>query len=166
MPSLNEILQLLFGGEITAEAVANIVVVIYAIVMSFISKRATTRAITADRNASAAETEVASLKTEVTELKQAVGFLGDIISTAFLSSESVNINIRKELSATADKIASVAHVPLSDRTKSIIEAVKTFEPAQTIVKKKEAAAALIKETSDIITKAKEDAKDLISKIQI
>ena len=67
MPSLNEILEILFGGQVTAEAVANIVVLIYAIVLSFLNKRATTRAITADRSVTAAEEEVQSLKTEVEE---------------------------------------------------------------------------------------------------
>ena len=78
MPSLNELLEALFGGQITVEAIANIVVLIYAFVVSFLNKRATTRAITADRSITAAEKEVQSLKTEVEDLKTAVGGLSGI----------------------------------------------------------------------------------------
>ena len=166
MPSINEILEILFGGKVTAEAVANIIVLIYAIVLSFLNKRATTRAITADRSVTAAEKEVQSLKTEVENLKTAIGGLSDLIVTAFLSSGSLDTTVKKELGTIANRIEQEAHVTLSATSDKILQAVLNVVPSETIVKKKEEAAALIKETADKIQQAKDDAKDMISKLTI
>ena len=166
MPSLNEILEAIFGGQITAEAVANIIVLIYAVVMSILNKRAVTRAISADRTVTAAETKVESLEHEVSDLKLAIGGLSDLIATAFLSSGSLDATVKKELGNIITRIEQQAHVQLSATTERIVQAVLNVPINETIVKKKEEAAELVKKTTDKIEQAKEDAKNLINKIII
>ena len=59
-----------------------------------------------------------------------------------------------------------ANVTLSATLEKVVQAVLNVVPSETIVKKKEEAAALIKETADKIQQAKDDAKDMISKLTI
>lgn len=166
MPSIEQIIQLLFDGNITLDKIAALIVAVYAFVMSIANLKINSKAITAERNLSGSEQEVIALREQTEHLKQAVGMLGDIVVTAFLASPATNITTKKAIATSAEELAKLANIDFSKATAEILNTVTTYIPGSTLVEKKEEILTAVTKAEQLVDAASEQATNLVNKLKI
>lgn len=124
MDSLKDFVNVVFGGKITVDQIVTILVAIYAVIKSFTEWRAKKRLINSDRTLTAVESELEDAKEEVKALKEACSSLGDIVVTAYLSSNTISSETKKELVTISNKLKENANISLSKPIVELIEAVE------------------------------------------
>ena len=75
MPELEQIIQTLFGGEITVDKITTILVAIFAVIKSFTEWFAKKKLIKADKELSSADKKLAAQQQELNECKQCLQFV-------------------------------------------------------------------------------------------
>ena len=124
MDSLKDFVNVVFGGKITVDQIVTMLVAVYAVIKSFTEWRAKKRLINSDRTLTAVESELEDAKEEVKALKEACSSLGDIVVTAYLSSNTISSETKKELVTISNKLKANANISLSKPIVELIEAVE------------------------------------------
>lgn len=124
MDSLKDFVNVVFGGKITVDQIVTMLVAVYAVIKSFTEWRAKKRLINSDRTLTAVESELEDTKEEVQALKEACSSLGDIVVTAYLSSNTISSETKKELVTISNKLKENANISLSKPIVELIEAVE------------------------------------------
>lgn len=166
MDSVQDLINALFGGEITIEGVANLIAIVWAIAISIIAKMQNTKLVKADKESTATDAKLDALTTDVANLTTAIGILGDILSTTMLSSSSTTVAIKKVVAASAQKLSTAAGIPLADATTQIIDALIAYIPGSGLAEKKEEIVEAAKKAEEIIDEAAEAANTVVDKLRI
>lgn len=166
MDSVQELISLLFGGEITIDGVANIIAIVWALSISIIAKKQNTKLVQADKESTATDNKLDSLTTDVAKLTNAVGILGDIIATTMLSSSSTTVSVKKIVAQSAEKLSIAAGIPLADATQQIIETLINYIPGSGLAEKKEEIVEAAKKAEELIDEAAEAANTVVDKLRI
>lgn len=157
--SFEEVLNVLFGGQFDASKVAAIIVFIYAIVKSITEWIAKKKLLKLSAKEDKKEQELALLK-------EGVAKLGDIVITAYLSSNTVPVETKRELSKLGNELNTVAKIPIAETTKKLIDVVSEAAPCDDLVKHKEEIEEAAKTVEKVIDTANDLAQDAIDKITV
>ena len=157
--SFEEVLNVLFGGQFDASKLAAIIVFIYAIVKSITEWIAKKKLLKLAAKEDKKDQELALLK-------EGVAKLGDIVITAYLSSNTVPVEVKRELGKLGDQLNKVAKIPLAETTTKLIEVVTEVTPNNDLIKHKEEIEEAAKTVEKVIDTANDLAQDAIDKITI
>lgn len=166
MESVQSIVQVMFGGQITVQGVLTLLTAIYAIVMSIVEWRSKVKLIKADKQLTSADKKLDAQREELDKVKQGMQYLGDIICTAYLSNPNVDENTKKKIAVAATNLEKVAEIQLSDMTTDLINVVTEYIPGTNIEEKKEDIVAEVKAAEEIIDTASDSANDLVNKLEV
>lgn len=166
MESVQSIVQVMFGGQITVQGVLTLLTAIYAIVMSIVEWRSKVKLIKADKQLTSADKKLDAQREELDKVKQGMQYLGDIICTAYLSNPNVDENTKKKIAVAAINLEKVAEIQLSDMTTDLINVVTEYIPGTNIEEKKEDIVAEVKAAEEIIDTASDSANDLVNKLEV
>lgn len=125
MDSLNDFVNVVFGGRITVDQIITILVGIYAVIKSITEWRAKKKLINSERLLSSTEEKVQSLKEETEKLRDACTGLAEIVTTAYLSSNTIDVETKKRLAVVSDNLNKLSNIKLSEPVVSLIEAVES-----------------------------------------
>lgn len=166
MESVQSIIEVLFGGQITIQGVINLLMPIYMIIVSIAEWRAKMRVIKADKQLTSADKKLDAQKEELDKVKQGMQYLGDIICTAYLSNPNVDENTKKKIAVAATNLEKVSEIKLSDITTDLINVVTEYIPGTNIEEKKEDIVAEVKAAEELIDTAAETADDIVNKLEV
>lgn len=166
MPALEEIIQTLFGGEISVDKITTIMVAIFAVIKSFTEWSAKKKLIFADKELSSADKKLEAQRQELNECKQCISLLCNIITTAYLSSNTVDDTTKKKIAAYSLKAEEISNIDLTSMTMGLINVVNTHIPGTSLNEKKEAIHAEVKSSEEVLDKAIEGATSAIDAIDL
>lgn len=166
MESLQEIITLMFGGEISVDKITTILVAVFAVVKSCTEWFSKKKLIKADKEISATDKKLADQTTQIEELKKCVGYLSDIVITAYLSSNTIDTETKKRIGNYATQVEKISNIPLSNITEDVITTITKYVPNNTLQEKEEQILNTTKKAEEIIDKVKEHADSLIDKLNI
>ena len=164
--SFEEIINWVFGGQVDASKIMAIVVAIYAVVKSITEWIAKKKLIKAGLEQTALLKELKLAREENQTLKTAVAKLGDVVLTAYLSSNTVPVEVKRELGKLGDELNKAAQIPLSDTTTKLIEVVTQIVPNNDLVEHKKEIQEATKLAEDVIDNANELTQQAIDKISV
>lgn len=166
MESVQSIIEVLFGGQITIQGVFNLLMPIYAIIVSIAEWRSKVKLIKADKQLTSADKKLDAQREELNKVKQGMRYLGDIICTAYLTNPNVDESTKQKIAVAATKLQDVAELQLSNTTEKLIEIVTEYVPGTNIETKKEDIVAEVKAAEELIDTASETADDIVNKLEV
>lgn len=166
MISFEDFMNAIFGGQVSADKIISIIVAIYAVVKSITEWIAKKKLIKASAEQTALLQELKLAREENKKLKTGVAKLGDIVLTAYLSSNTVPVEVKRELGMIGNELNRAAEIPLSDTTNKLIEVVTVVVPKNSLNEHKEEIQEATKLAEDVIDGANEIAQEAIDKIKI
>lgn len=166
MTSFEEVIKFLFGESFDVSKVVAIIVAIYAVIKSITEWRAKRALLKKEQEETALTKELKLAREENKELKKAIGKLGDVIITSYLSSNTIPVEVKREIGKFGDELNKVAEIPLAETTKKLVEVVSEVVPESNINEHKEELEEATKLAEEVIDSANELAQDAIDKISI
>lgn len=166
MSSVSEIINWIFGGQVDASKIVSILVGIYAIIKSITEWRAKRKLLKADLEQTQTQKEISLVREENKTLKTAIAKLGDVILTAYLSSNTVPVEVKREISKFGDELNKAAEIPLAETTMKLINVVSEVVPMESLNEHKEEINEAAKLAEDVIDGAAELAQSAIDKISV
>ena len=166
MPELEQIVQALFGGQITVDKITTIMVAVFAVIKSFTEWSAKKRLISADKELTSADKKLAAQSKELAECKQCISLLCNIVTTAYLSSNTVDDTTKKKIAAYSLKAEEVSKIDLTSMTMGLINVVNQHIPGTTLNEKKEEIKAEVQASEEVLDKAIEGATSAIDAINL
>ena len=124
MDSLNEFVNVVFGGRITVDQIVTMLVAVFAVVKSFTEWSAKKKLINSTRTLTSVEQELKEEREENKALKDACSNLAEIVVTAYLSSNTISSETKKELVTMANKLKQNANIKISEPVTALITAVE------------------------------------------
>ena len=164
--SLEEIINWVFGGQVDAAKIITILVSIYAVVKSITEWIAKRKLIKAGLEQSALLEELKLARQENKTIKTALSKFGDVVLTAYLSSNTVPVEVKRELGKIGSELNTVAGIPLADTTNKLIEVVTTVAPNTSLNEHKEELQEASLLAEEVIDNANEVVQEAIDKIKI
>jgi len=164
MDSLQGFIDAIFGGSISADKIITIVVAIYAVIKSFTEWRATKKLINSQRTLSGVEQELIEERKENKQLKESVSALADIVVTAYLSSNTISSDTKKELVTISNKLKENAGIDLSTPAVKLVEAVENGLNVDlgTVKQELKEKTEALSETLDIANEVTQNAIDKLT----
>ena len=166
MASIEEIITWIFGGQVDASKIISIVVAIYAVVKSVTEWIAKKKLIKADAEQTALLKQLKLAREENQNLKTSIAKLGDIVLTAYLSSNTVPVEVKRELGKIGDQLNKVAEIPLSDTTTKLLDVVNNAIPSANLNEHKAEIEEAAKLAEDVIDNTNELTHSAIDKIKV
>ena len=166
MESVQSIIEIIFGGQITIQGIMNVLMPIYVIIVSIAEWRAKVKLINADKQLTSADKKLEAQREELDKVKQGMQYLGDIICTAYLANPNVDEATKKKIAVAATNLEKVSEIKLSDMTTDLINVVTEYIPGTNIEEKKEEIIAEVKATEELIDTAAETADDIVNKLEV
>lgn len=166
MESVQSIIEVLFGGQITMQGIIALLMPIYTIVISIVEWRSKVKLIKADKQLTSADQKLDAQREELDNVKQGMKYLGDIICTAYLSNPNVDENTKKKIAVAATNLEKVSDIKLSGMTEELINVVTDYIPGTNIEEKKEDIIAEVKASEELIDTAAETANDIVNKLEV
>lgn len=125
MDSLNEFVNVVFGGRITVDQIVTMLVAVFAVIKSFTEWSAKKKLINSTRTLTSVEQELKEEREENKALKDACSNLAEIVVTAYLSSNTISSETKKELVTMANKLKQNANIKISEPVTALITAVES-----------------------------------------
>lgn len=166
MESVQSIIEIIFGGQITIQGIMNVLMPIYVIIVSIAEWRAKAKLINADKQLTSADKKLEAQREELNKVKQGMQYLGDIICTAYLANPNVDEATKKKIAVAATNLEKVSEIKLSDMTTDLINVVTEYIPGTNIEEKKEEIIAEVKAVEELIDTAAETADDIVNKLEV
>jgi hypothetical protein len=166
MESLEQIIETLFGGSISVDKITTILVAIFAVIKAFTEWHAKKKLIIADKELSSADKKLAAQEKELQETKQCVSLLCNVMTTAFLASNTLDDTAKKKIAAYTLKAEEISNIDLTSMTVQLIDTVNTYIPGTNLNDKKEAIKAEVKSTEEVLDKAIEGTVSAIDAINL
>ena len=166
MESVQSIIEIIFGGQITIQGIMNVLMPIYVIIVSIAEWRAKAKLINADKQLTSADKKLEAQREELDKVKQGMQYLGDIICTAYLANPNVDEATKKKIAVAATNLEKVSEIKLSDMTTELINVVTEYIPGTNIEEKKEEIIAEVKAVEELIDTAAETADDIVNKLEV
>ena len=164
--SLEQIVNWIFGGQVSLSDISALLVAGYAVVKSITEWIAKKKLLKAANEQTQLTAQLKLAREENQQLKGCIAKLGDIVVTAYLSSNTVPIEVKKQLGTIGNELNKAAEIPLADTTLKLIEAVNTIAPNNTLNEHKEELEEASKLAEDVIDGANDLVQDAIDKIKV
>ena len=166
MPDLGQLIQDLFGGQITVSDISTLLVVIFAVIKSFTEWSAKKKLIKADKELSSADEKLNAQKKELEQCKQCLSLVCNIVATAYLSSNTIDDTTKKKIASYTIKAEEIANIDLTSMTVQLLDTVTKHIPGTNLNEKKESIQAKVKSTEEILDKAIEGTISAIDAINL
>jgi uncharacterized membrane-anchored protein YhcB (DUF1043 family) len=166
MESVQSIIQVIFGGNITVQSILAVIIPIYAVAMSIAEWIAKKRLIKADKQLTSADKKLDAQRKELDEVKKGMQYLGDIICTAYLSNPNVDEATKKKIAVAATNLEQVANIKLSEMTSKTIDVVTEYIPGTNLQEQKENIVAEVKASEELIDTAANEAEKIVNKLEV
>lgn len=166
MESVQSIIEVLFGGQITVQGIIALLMPIYTIIISIVEWRSKVKLIKADKQLTSADQKLDAQREELDNVKQGMKYLGDIICTAYLSNPNVDENTKKKIAVAATNLEKVSDIKLSEMTEELINVVTDYIPGTNIEEKKEDIIAEVKAAEELIDTASATTNDIVNKLEV
>lgn len=166
MASVEEIINAIFGGTVSADKIISILVAIYAVVKSITEWVAKKKLIKATNEQTALTKELKLAREENKQLKSCVAKLGDIVLTAYLSSNTVPVEVKQQIGTIGSELNKVADIPLADTTVKLIDVVTKVIPNNALNEHKEELEEASKLAEETIDNANELVQNAIDKLKV
>lgn len=166
MESVQSIIEVLFGGQITIQGIIALLMPIYTIVISIVEWRSKVKLIKADKQLTSADQKLDAQREELDNVKQGMKYLGDIICTAYLSNPNVDESTKKKIAVAATNLEKASDIKLSDMTNDLVKVVTEYIPGTNIEEKKESIIAEVKAAEELLDAASETANDIVNKLEV
>jgi len=163
--SVEEILNIIFGGQVDISKITTILVAVWGVVMSIFEWRAKKKLLKADAEATRQELEIKNQEKEIKNLETCVSKLCDVVLTAYLTSNTVPEETKRTISVIGSELNKVAEIPLTEQTNKLIAAVSQIIP-ETINEKKEEILEHTQKVEETIDKVNNVAQEAINKIKL
>jgi uncharacterized protein YrzB (UPF0473 family) len=165
MDNLKDFIDVVFGGSITLDKVFTICVGIFAVVKTFTEWRATKKLINANRELTATEKSVSKLTEDNKKLRQACATLGDIVVTAYLSSNTISSDTKKELVTLSNQLKEQGELDLAKPVIKLVEKIEegTNTDLGTI---KQELKEKTENINEVLNIASETAQNAIDKLTV
>lgn len=124
MDSLNEFVNVVFGGRITIDQIVTMLVGIFAVIKSFTEWSAKKKLINSTRTLTSVEQDLKEEREENKALKDACSNLAEIVVTAYLSSNTISSETKKELVTMANKLKQNANIKISEPVTTLITSIE------------------------------------------
>jgi hypothetical protein len=164
--SFEEILNAVFGGSVSVDKIISILVAIFAVVKTFTEWRAKKKLIKAEKEQTAALEELKVAREEIKQLKTCVSKFGDVMLTAYLSSNTVPVEVKQHIGTIGSELNKIADIPLADTTNKLIQIVTEVVPDNALNEHKEELEEASKLTEDVIDGANDLVQNAIDKIKV
>lgn len=166
MESVTEILNNIFGGQITVDKITTILVAIFALIKSITEWKAKKRLIVADKEISSADQKFKAQQEELDNLKKSNAMLANIIVTAYLSSNTLDDTAKKKIASYATKADEIAGIEFSELASNLIKTVNNHIPGLSLNEKKEQIINEVKATEEVLDSAIEGAVSAIDALNL
>lgn len=166
MPELEQIIETIFGGSISVDKITTILVAIFAVIKTFTEWFAKKKLIAADKELSSSEKKLAAQEKEIKECKQCISLMCNIITTAYLSSNTVDDSTKKRIAAYSLKAEEVSKIDLTSMTTGLIETINKHIPGTSLNEKKESIKAEVKSVEEVLDNAIESTASAIDAINL
>lgn len=165
MDSLEQFVDVVFGGKITVDQIVTMLVAVYAVIKSFTEWRAKKKLINADKTLTATEEKLEAQQEEIQGLKTACIGLVEVVTTAYLSSNTIDAETKKDLAAISNKLKENSNLSLSAPVTALIEKVEQGANVDLSEIKKELKEKF-QDTETILNVASETAQAAIDKLKV
>ena len=166
MTSVEEIVNVIFGGTVSIEGVCSILVAVWAVIQGVIAWRSKINAIRKTTEGLAKDEQIAAQKEELDKLKSAIAGLASLITDAYLSNANVDPDVKKRLAVQAENIAQIAEFSLSNAADKLIEAATEYAPDTDLIKHAEDLKAEAEAADQILDTVSDAAKAAIEKLNV
>lgn len=162
---LTDIIITLLPEELTfINSMSEIIFIVVLVVMAVINRVITNKLIDKDKDESAHSKDLKYLAAKDEDLGQAVAILANVMVMSFLSSTSMDVDVKKKIAGMSKELEKLLDYSFEKFTKDLIDKIADFRPGEKLIQKKEAliegAKALDEKTAGI----KEDVGSLVDKI--
>lgn len=166
MESVKQVIESILGGDITGDKIFTIFVAFYALIKSVTEWRAKKKLINADKELTSMDKKLEAQNQELEEVKKSNAILANIIATAYLSSNTIDSNTKKEIAQYAKKAEQIAKVDITSMVSGLINTVAEHIPGTSLNEKKEEIKAEVKAREEILDSAIEGATSAIDAIKV
>ena len=151
----------IFHGPITLDGVVSLLVSVFAVSMTIIGTVAKNKSIKAKRDLTASETAVIALREEQVEMKKVMSYFADIISIAFLSSPTLNVEVKYAISRAIADMKKISKVDMSQFTEQLLVKLSEHDPEANLHTKRQEILTVLKNAEDAGTQLSTIADSLV-----
>lgn len=166
MESLEQIINWIFGGSVDASKIISILVAVYAVIKSITEWIAKKKLLQATQQETTTQKKLQEAKEDINTLKGCVSMLSDVVLTAYLSSNTIPEEVKKQLGHIGAKLNKAAGVDLEPVTSKLIEVVTTIAPDSNLKEHKEELKAATEVVEEAIDAGNEVVSEAIDKIKL
>ena len=164
--SVDQVIQTIFGGNISIQGIISLLMPIYVIIVSIAEWRAKVKLIKADKQLTSADKKLNAQREELNKVKDSIKYLGDMICTAYLANPNVDESTKKKIAVAATNLEKASNIELSEMTTKLIDTVIEYIPGTNIEAKKEDIISEVKATEEILDTASETANNIVDKLEV
>jgi hypothetical protein len=166
MGSLEQIINVIFGGQITVDQIVTILVGAFAVVKSITEWKAKVKLIQAEKQQTATDKDLAKQRQELQQTKQGLAYLCNIMTTAYLSSNTIDDTTKKRIASYCTQAEKVASIDLTSTTKDLIEVINKHVPGSSLNEKKQDIEANVQLTEELLDSAIQGTTDAIDNLKL
>ncbi len=166
MSSLEEIINVIFGGQVDASKIIVILVSIYAFVNSITERLAKKKVWSKEVEETQTQKDLKALKQKQKAVCECISSLADIVLTAYLSSNTIPVETKQKIAAEGEKLKCVGEIDLTESTNKLIAAATSTIPQETLNEKKEKINEAVKEVGETTKTANDAVQAAINNIKV
>lgn len=159
-----EFIKAIFGDSFSVSDVLTVIATILWPILTVFYNKTKNKLILTNNAMAAKDKQIEDLSNKNAELEQGFSYMANMISCAFLSSNTVSPEVKKQIALYASKIDKLAGVELSNTARVLIEEVSTFVP--NVNDKKEEILKVTDEAEKIIDEVNDKTQEALDKLEI
>ena len=160
----SEFIKAIFGEDISVSNVLAVVCSVLVPILTVFFNKMRNKLLAADTANSYKDKQIAAQTKQIEELEKGLSYLGNMISTAYLSSNTIPPETKKVIGSYASKLEQVANIELTKETEKLIEQVAVFVP--NVNDKKEEILKATQEAEEIIDTVNDATQAAIDKLKL
>lgn len=166
MNELEQFINIVFGGVISVDKIIAIGVAIFAVIKAITEWRAKVKLIKADKELTASDKKLETQQKQLNECKQCISLLCNMMTTAYLSSNTIDDTTKKKIAAYSLKAEEISNIDLTAMTSDLIDTINKHVPGTTLNEKKEEIKTDVKAAEERIDAAVEETTSAIDAINL
>ena len=159
-----ELLKLIFGDDVSISSILAPICAILVPILTVFFNKVKNKLISVETASTTKDKQIAEQAQKIESLEKSVSYLGNIISVAYLSSNTIPAETKKVIGSYADKLDKVAGIQLSKDAEKLITQVATFVP--NVNDKKEEILKATQKAEEVIDTVNDATQAAIDKLKI
>lgn len=159
-----EFIKLIFGEDVSISSVASFVSIILVPILTVFFNKVKNKLLVANESNTAKDKQIAEQSKRIDALEKGISYLGNMISTAYLSSNTIPAETKKVIGSYATQLDKIAGIELTKETEKLIDQAATFVPS--INDKKEEILETTQKAEEIIDTVNDATQAAIDKLKL